>query len=924
MNLDPITKDELNFIEQWYTPKALLEILFHDWDNLNAFDKEHFGELRLYQYSMLSDESLIDFELTGEQNKIGKKQLFQMKKNVADLYAFGARKFGKSLICMIMDMINTMMTSDGDKTAIASVDLIHIRQILDPVKNCLQVHPICKLFERRITGAPDFKIELKNDFVLNSVNFNIGSKNPGQQFYGKHVFRLWIEEACFSGRAVVAGVDESGKRQTYRLSELVNSDLWKSFKVYSYNFDTQLLELKNITKPFVKQVKDYTYYKVAIHANDSNKKRVLEASQKQQFFTASGYKYVNELIPGEKVYTFDYQNISSMQKEILIGTLLGDASFNSGRAKGGNANPSVSFCHGKGQAEYLKYKQDVFKNIFSYAYRRKTDITHDFKDTSYGGSVAKITSNSSPALIEFMEFKKNKTINMLLIEKYFSPISFAFWIMDDGSLGYAQGKTFFGAKYLHLNTQNFSVETCQNLVDFISFKYDIQGKVQIQTHWGNEYPIIVFDNDNTHKVVELVKQYVHPIFYYKLFHKSELCNFIYKGIDFSFQDLSVNVKDLLLETTIIEITPIKSKSWTMYDIEVEDNHNFFANGILVHNSLETEEVYDKRKDALSELGAIFRISGMTNFTPQSPAGKAYYGAETHKHVLNYPQFISPFWDLNEKNQRLEQYGGEGTIGYRMFVKGEIVEDGITTFDMQRVRAASIFENKEVKHIEITKDRFVHFKTFIIVERPGNCESLLVASDIGLHVTEINIFSKVNTKYEYLYNITLNNLTDDEQATIFKYIAAKTQANVVALDCGDGMGRAIYNELEKTISKDNLVWYDGSMKLAVGFELNDKGEVIFEKGIPIYKEEVMAEWSVKYLRDLLYQGNFIIPEDFKFISQISQVVGMTSGNRIIYKCTSTQGDHLFDSFRVAAIAIWIKGSTLTIPKIEMEWGIGANN
>lgn len=536
MNLDPITKEELDFIEVWYTPKALLEILFHDWDNLNAFDKVRFGELRLYQYSMLADESLIDFELTGEQNNIGKKQLFQMKKNVADLYAFGARKFGKSLICMIMDMLNTMMTSDGDKTALASVDLIHIRQILDPVKNCLQVHPICKLFERRITGAPDFKIELKNDFVLNSVNFNIGSKAPGQQFYGKHVFRLWVEEA----------------------------------------------------------------------------------------------------------------------------------------------------------------------------------------------------------------------------------------------------------------------------------------------------------------------------------------------------------------------------------------------------SLETEEVYDKRKDALSELGAIFRISGMTNFTPQSPAGKAFYGAETHKYVLNYPQFVSPFWDLNEKNQRLEQYGGEGTIGYRMFVKGEIVEDGITTFDMQRVRAASIFENKIVKHIEIPKDRFPHFKTFLIVERPGNSARIFIASDIGLHVTEINVFSEVNNKYEYLYNVTLNNLTDDEQATIFKYMAAKLEANVVALDCGDGMGRAIYNELEKTINKENLVWYDGSMKIAVGFETKENGDVIFERGIPIPKEEVMAEWSVKHLRDLLYQGKFIIPEDYKFISQISQVVGMTSGNRIIYKCTSTQGDHLFDSFRVAAIAIWLKGDFLSVPKIKMEWGIGANN
>ena len=545
MSLEPISVEELELLEVWFTPKALVETFFHDWDNLSSFDDKKFGELRLYQESMLSDESIIDFDLTAEQNQLSRKAIFQLRKNVGDLYCFGARKYGKSMICMTMDIINDMMTSAGCKAALASVDLIHIRQILDPIKTCLQNHPICKLFERRIAASPDYQFELKNGYILNSVNFNIGSKNPGQQFYGKHFYKLYVEEA----------------------------------------------------------------------------------------------------------------------------------------------------------------------------------------------------------------------------------------------------------------------------------------------------------------------------------------------------------------------------------------------------SLENEEVYDKRKDAVSELGAIFRISGMTNFTPQSPAGKAFYGPETHKFVLNYPQFVSPFWDENEKNQRIEQYGGEGQIGYRMFVKGEVVEDCITTFDMQRVRLASIIEKKEVKHIEIPKDRFKHFKTFLVVERPVNSERIFIASDIGLHVTEINVFNEVNNKYEYLYNITLNNLTDDEQATIFKYMAGKLEANVIALDCGDGMGRAIYNELEKTISKDNLVWYDGSMKIPVGFEIDKNGKTIMEMGktsngvvgmVPVYKYEIMAEWSVKNLRDLLYTGRCIIPEDYKFLAQLGQVVGMASGTRIIYKCTSSQGDHLFDSFRVFSIAVWLKKDFNSTPKIQSEWGCGATN
>ena len=542
MSLELLTEKEISFLEEWYTPKALVETLFHDWDNLTSFDDEKFGELRLYQQSMLSDESIIDFELTGDQlfsslNKTERRQaVFQLKKNVGDLYNYGARKYGKSMITMIMDMLDDMMTSTGVKAALASVDMIHIRQILDPIKNCLQNHPICKLFERRIVSSPDFQIDLKNGYILNSVNFNIGSKNPGQQFYGKHFYKLYIEEA----------------------------------------------------------------------------------------------------------------------------------------------------------------------------------------------------------------------------------------------------------------------------------------------------------------------------------------------------------------------------------------------------SLENEEVYDKRKDAVSELGAIFRISGMTNFTPQSPSGKAYYGPETHKFVLNYSQFVSPFFTEKEKKERIEEYGGENSINYRIYVKGEVVEDLVSVFDMQRVRQFCVFEKKELKTFEITKDRFKHFKALLILDRPVNSERIFLNADIGLNVTEIGVMSEVKGKYEYLYNITLNNLTDDEQATIFKYLAALLQVNVIAIDCGDGMGRAIYNELEKTIPKENLVWYAGTNKVVVGFLLDKDGKVVLENGKPIEKEEYMSEWAVKRLKDLFYNSLCILPEDFKFLTQFNQVTALTSGTRIIYQCIAKQGDHLFDMFRVFAIAEWLKANANLTPPIQDDWGCGATN
>lgn len=531
-----ITDEELEFIETWFTPQALLEILFHNWDNLNAFDGKRYGELRQYQYPLISDEAIIDFELTGELEQLGKQEIFDCRKRVGDLYCFGARKFGKSLVVMLMDLILQMMTQDADKVALASVDLIHIRQILDPIKSCFQTHPICKLWGKRLTGAPDYKFELKTDWILNSVNFNIGSKNPGQQWFGKHVFRVYIEEA----------------------------------------------------------------------------------------------------------------------------------------------------------------------------------------------------------------------------------------------------------------------------------------------------------------------------------------------------------------------------------------------------SLETEQVYDKRKDALSEMGAVFRVSGMTDFTVHSPAGKTFYDPNLKPFVVNLPQYVNPTFNEEKKRKAEEHYGGKSSIGYRVYVDGDIVEDGVSVFDMERVRRLCIDEKKTVKHIEVSKDRFKFFKQFIVCERPNNAERIFIDADIGVHTTEINILSEVKNKYEYIYNISLYNLTDDEQAQIFKHIATMLNANVVGIDCGDGMGRAIYNELEKTISKNNLVWYDGSMKLEVGFQTDQDGKTVFKDGKPVFKQEYMSEWAVKRLKDLMYEGRIIIPEDFKFIAQFGQVISMISGTRTIYKCVSVQGDHLFDSFKVFGIAQWLKADFNTTPNIISDWGGGATN
>jgi len=66
---------------------------------------------------------------------------------------------------------------------------------------------------------------------------------------------------------------------------------------------------------------------------------------------------------------------------------------------------------------------------------------------------------------------------------------------------------------------------------------------------------------------------------------------------------------------------------------------------------------------------------------------------------------------------------------------------------------------------------------------------------------------------------------------------------------------------------------------------------------------VADWSVKRLKDLLYDGRMILPLDYKLDIQLNSVISMVSGTRTVYECMAEE-DHLFASFRCFSIAQWL--------------------
>lgn len=921
MSLDPITEEELNFIETWYTPKALLEILFHDWDNLAVFDETRFGELRLYQESMISDESLIDFDLTQREFNLSKKQTFDLKKNVGDLYCFGARKYGK---CEWVE--NKCTLADGTEKPFK--DLIGTSQtVLGLNTNTLKLEPTKAFFaDNGIKNC--LKITLRS-----GKNITVTENHPFLTANDwKNANELTVGEAIATPRKLDISPFEDVSDEEAKLLGLLLGDGGCTRQIGITNMDKEIIdeifELAQYFKCGIRRSNMTYYFTNIISDNKINKIgeivkkyniRTLSKLKKmpQQVFHWPKHKIallLNRLFACDghvnyRIFSIELGLASHALVEAVASLLLRfeiHSTIYYRKDKNGFESWRLFVCDG-----FDKFLDEI--GILSKDKGRRRNRTFSTSDRIPNAFIQKFYShfeNKKPLRLRGLKsYNPSREKCQRMSEKAnYEPFTILAnsdirWdeiveIKPVGMLPTVAVKT--KSKYANYISNNIISHNslCTIILDLIN---------DMMTSDGNKVALASVDLIHIKRVLDPVKNCLQGHSICKLFEKR-----ITSAPDFQFE-----LKNGYTLNSVNSNVGSRNPGGQWLGLHV-------FKVFLEEASLEPEEVYEKRKDSLSELGAIFRVSGMTDFTPQSPAGQLYYGADTHKHVMNYPQFVSPYWDEAEKQKKIEQYAGENSIGYRVYCKGEVVEDGLTTFDMQRVRQNSISEKKSVKTIEITKDRFKHHQAFLIVERPINSERIFISADIGLNVTEINVMSEVNEKFEYIYNITLNNLTDDEQSSIFKYLAMKLEANVISVDCGDGQGRAIYNELEKTIPKENLVWYAGTNKITTGFETDKDGNAILEMGKPVIKEEFMSEWAVKRLKDLLYNGKCIIPEDYKFITQFSKVVSMITGTRTIYKCICSQGDHLFDSFKVFAIAEWKCASFNSTPRIQEEWGCGANS
>ena len=282
--------------------------------------------------------------------------------------------------------------------------------------------------------------------------------------------------------------------------------------------------------------------------------------------TPAGWREAQALAVGDRVLQAAPHLLSGFQREVVLGSLMGDGALSPTRSGHG---ARFRFGHGAKQAEYCDWKASLFDNIgVSRSTNERSAVFCDVKPLPELADLRRAV---------YVDGKKVFDDDYL---KQLTPLSLALWYMDDGTFALrakgVQRRTRDGSGRSDICIEAMEEATRHRLVAYLRDTWGISPRLVDRAGKA----VLVFPKDETAKLHALVAAYVHPSMQYKLLPR-------YRGrfaVEPVFEPMRYRLMPLPI--TNIAVKP-PTRSMHRFDIEVEGTHNYFADGVMVHNSPET-------------------------------------------------------------------------------------------------------------------------------------------------------------------------------------------------------------------------------------------------------------------------------------------------------------------------------------------------
>jgi hypothetical protein len=345
-------------------------------------------------------------------------------------------------------------------------------------------------------------------------------------------------------------------------------------EVSSWNWGTQKVESKIVVNWFrhpLLQASRKTLLKIKFRFAG-----ITNVTRTHKFYQLSGSEIpAGSLKKGSYTTFITSKAPSHDQEQVVLGSLLGDACV---------SNPDrniTGVCFGQStkQEPWVEFKRDLLNSLgVSSLSRYQTEFQ------SGAQQMVRFRLNANPYLASLFsemgirsENKKRVTAEWL---DRIGPLGLAVWYADDGSISEHTCLDGTITRHIVLNTQGYTLEENELLAGWLRWRWGVQAVVKKTENKkrGSRYYTLYLDKVEANRFLDLMPC-SFPGVEYKFPLKS-----VSRASDFDLVPRKALVRDEVL--SIGSWVPSKNprlKNQYVYNIEVEGNHNYFANGSLVSN-----------------------------------------------------------------------------------------------------------------------------------------------------------------------------------------------------------------------------------------------------------------------------------------------------------------------------------------------------
>ncbi len=375
--------------------------------------------------------------------------------------------------------------------------------------------------------------------------------------------KIGVMFGCFNYSTRVQLADGT----TEKIGKIVNNKM--DVEVLSYDPETDRIVPRKVANWFNNGPAEQ-FLQFTVEKSGGNGKSQFAATPNHLIRTPGGWTEAGDLIAGDRVLAAEPHRLSDQQFQVVLGSLMGDGNLSPNRR--GRNGARFRLGHGAKQAEYLEWKTTLMGNI-----------GYSVSENAKGARFVDFTP--LPELAELQRAVYLGDGKKFLSEEYLkalTPLALAIWYMDDGSFTVRskglQQRTEGGSGRIEICVEAMSEGSRMRLRDYLRDTHGLDVRLRVAGAAGKA--VLVFSTAATAKFQEMVAPYMAPSMEYKLLPR-------FRGQS-SVSPQFVEPTQRLVPARILDVhVKPHTRSMNRFDLEVEGNHNYFVDGVMVHNSPET-------------------------------------------------------------------------------------------------------------------------------------------------------------------------------------------------------------------------------------------------------------------------------------------------------------------------------------------------